>query len=355
MSKFVRKPLAWGTSFTHDVSDCKTSGEVMEKAGLNWDVDKCELVAEMPFGINRDNSIKTASGEFAHDGNIYRRCPNAYGTYRVDNNRPLGVVKQKYEVVQNRDAFAFFDSVVGSGQAIWDRAGYFGDGEKIVVTAKLPGIIKAPGGDIDKYLVFANSHDGSCSVNIMFTPVRVVCTNLLNSAFESADSYIRIRHTVSAGARLDIGAQILQDTIKKAKTAEEIYQSLNNIKMTDDNVKDYLCRIILSEAEYVNLINFDPKNGFKKLINRDYYCKEETGISMRKINQISQMYEYYMGGFGQKEIMGTAWGAYNAVTGYYCNVANLEGQKRTESLLWGSANKSMNNALHFAYVDLEAA
>jgi hypothetical protein len=73
MSKYSARGLAWGTSWTIDVSDCKTSTEVMEKANMNWSVDKCELVAEMPFGINRDNSIKL--GEFAHEGHIYSRCP----------------------------------------------------------------------------------------------------------------------------------------------------------------------------------------------------------------------------------------------------------------------------------------
>lgn len=354
MSKYATKGLAWGTNWTTDVSDCKTSEEVMEKAKMNWLVDKCELVAEMPFGLNRDNSIKI--GEFAHDGNIYRRCPNAFGTYRTDTNVPLGVVKQKYEVVQNRDAFAFFDNAIGKGEAIWDKAGWFGDGEKIVVTAKLPGNITGPNGDpVDKYLVFANSHDGSCSVNIMFTPIRIVCTNMLNSALNNADSYIRIRHTSSAGRRLDYAEGVIQAAIEQAKSAEEIYHALGKCKMTEEAVIEYLSATVLSEAERIAVREFDPVNGLKKLLQRDYYCMESTGISMRKANTFVKMYEYYHLGIGQKEIEGTAWGAYNAVTGYYSNVVEMEPHKRMESLTWGTANRAMNVALVRAYDLLKVA
>ena len=356
MSKFYSRGLAWGTNWTTDVSDCKTSEEVMEKARMNWFVDKCELVAEMPFGLNRDNSIKEGSGEFAHDGHVYRRCPNAYGTFRTDINVPLGVVKQKYEVVQNRDAFAFFDNAIGRGEAIWDKAGWFGSGEKIVVTAKLPGKIDGPDSSpIDKYLIFANSHDGSCSVNIMFSPVRVVCTNMLNSALNNADSYIRIRHTSSAGRRLDFAEGIIQAAIEQSTSAEQIYKALGKCKMTEQQVIEYLALTVLKEEERIAVHNYDPTNGYKKLLDRNYYCMEATGISMRKANTFAKMYEYYCMGIGQKEILGTAWGAYNAVTGYYSNVVEMEPQKRMDSLTWGTANRTMNIALSNAYELLKVA
>lgn len=354
MSKYFNRGLAWGTSWTTDVSDCKTSEEVMEKAEMNWFVDKCELVAEMPFGINRDNSVTI--GEFAHEGKIYRRCPNAYGTFRTDKNIPLGIVKQKYEVVQNYDAFSFFDKAIGRGEAFWDKAGCFGNGEKIIVTAKLNGVINGPDSSpIDKYLVFANSHDGSCSVNIMFTPVRIICTNMLNSALYNADSYIRIRHTGSAGRKLDFAGDVIAASIEQANSAEEIYKALSKCQMTEESIIKYLSETILNETEQNAVREFDPKNGLKKLLQKDYYCMESTGISMRKANTFSKMYDYYYNGIGQNEILGTAWGAYNAVTGYYSNVVEMEPQKRMDSLTWGTANKTMNIALNRAYNFLKVA
>ena len=81
---------------------------------------------------------------------------------------------------------------------------------------------------------------------------------------------------------------------------------------------------------------------------------EATNISMRKVNAFNKLYDYYYNGIGQKEILGTAWGAYNAVTGYFSNVVDLEGTKRMDSLVWGTANKAMNIALNRACEYLKA-
>lgn len=88
---------------------------------------------------------------------------------------------------------------------------------------------------------------------------------------------------------------------------------------------------------------------------KDYLTLERTGISPRKANQIASTFEYYLDGIGQKHIAGTAWGAYNAVTGFYCNVANLEGEKRVQSLLYGGANKNMLNAMNEVLIYRDAA
>ena len=81
---------------------------------------------------------------------------------------------------------------------------------------------------------------------------------------------------------------------------------------------------------------------------------QDAKISTRKANVIRGMYEYYKNGIGQREIEGTAWGAYNAVTGYFSNVANMEGLKRFDSLLFGSANTKMSNAFTEALVIADA-
>lgn len=345
MSKYQVNGLPWHSGVGKDVSDCNSSAEVMRKSGLDFFVDKCNLVAEMPFGIHRNNIVNDIAGDFVHDGHIYRDCPNAYGTYRADTSEPLGLVKLKYEVVQNIDAFKFFDDAIGPGMAQWDRAGMFGRGHKIFVSAKLPIETTVGGDKIDNYLVFSNSHDGSSSINILFCPIRVICTNMLNSAFDSASSYIRIRHTQGAKERLQRGAEILRIACEHAKTAQQLYDSLRTIKMTDAQVMEYLSNLQLTDKEKEALLDYDKVNGYKKLILKDYRTMEVTGISQRKANQIANTFEYYLDGIGQQQIAGTAWGAYNAVTGFYSNVANLEGEKRVDSLLYGGANKNMTKAL----------
>lgn len=343
MSKYIIGGAPW--AFGKDVSDCETSREVMEKAGLDFIVDKCELVARMPFGVRRNNIINELADEFTRNGYYYRGLPNAYATYRADTAQPLGLVKNNYEVVQNIEAFNFFDNAIGEGKARWDKAGILNGGYKIYLSAKLPVETKVGNDNIDNYLVFSNSHDGSSSINIMFTPVRVICTNLLNYALNRADSYIKIRHTKKAREKLELGSEVLRIACKYAETAQDFYNSLTTIKMTDAQVMEYLANLQLTDKERESLLNYDKDNGYKKLLLKDYRTLEVAEISSRKANTIVNMFEYYCDGIGQKHIAGTAWGAYNAVTGFYCNVANLEGEKRVESLLYGGAQLNMAKAM----------
>ena len=353
MSRYTVNGAPWAIG--KDVSECHSSAEVMHKAGLDFIVDKCDLMARMPFGIKRNNIVNGLAGEFTRDGHIYRELVGHYATYRADTSEPLGLVKAKYEVVQNIDAFKFFDDAIGEGMAQWDKAGILDNGRKIYLSAKLPIDTRVGDDLIDHYLVFSNSHDGTSSVNIMFTPIRVICTNMLNSALKSADSYIRIRHTENAKKKLQRGAEILRIACETAQNVTEFYQSLTKIKMNDRQVMEYLANLQLTQKEKELLLDYDDINGYKKLIMRDYRTMEVTGVSQRKANQIANMFEYYCDGIGQKHIAGTAWGAYNAVTGFYCNVANLEGEKRTQSLLYGGANSNMIKAMNDVLVYNNAA
>lgn len=350
MSKYNVNGLPWASGIGTSVTDCHTSKEVMIKANLDWSVDKCPLYSKMPFGINRNNEINETAGDFALKGNIFRECPNAYGTYRTDINVPLGYVKEKYTVVQNTEAFNFFDIAIGKDKAEWQSAGMYGLGHKVFVTAKLPEVIKVGNDVIENYLVFSNSHDGSSSVNVLFSPIRVICTNMLNSALESSNSYIRLRHTKSIKEQLEFGAEILRIAAEHAKTTQDIYNALRTINMSDEEVMLYITNLNFNEAEKQAFAEYkDVKTALKRLYNRDFTTMEHVGVSTRKMNTIVNMFEYYMDGIGQKEIAGNAWGAYNAVTGFYSNVANLSGEKRMDSLLYGNANKVMNKALNKAF------
>lgn len=326
----------------------------MEKAGLDFTVDKAPLMARMPFGLNRNNEINEDKGDFARNGKIFRDVKGYWGTYRVDTNQPLGLVKDKYHIIQNQEAFKFFDNAIGENKVIWDKAGCLNNGKLVYLSAKLPITTKVGEDEIENYLVFTNSHDGSTSVKIMFTPIRVICTNMLACAIDKAQSYIPIRHTISADAKIDRSAEILRIAAIHASSAQQLFESLTKVSMSDSDVMQYLANLQLTETERQALMAFDPVNGYKKLFIRDFSTLEAAKISTRKANQLANMFEYYLDGIGQKHITGTAWGAYNAVTGFYTNVANLEGEKRLSSLLYGGANANINKALTAA-IDAKVA
>ena len=329
------KGAPWDYPGVKHVQNCKTAADVMSAAGLDWEVDKCEVYAAMNnFGERSD-----INDGFIKNGTQFKTIPNGYATYRCDTNEPLGLVKGKYTPVQNVDAFNFFDNAIGTNKAIWDTAGFFGKGERIFVSAKLPKTVIIGGKDpVDNYLVFTNSHDGSSGVKILYTPIRIVCQNVLSSAIRHASSYISFRHTKSVHSKIDIADEILGICKNKIDAVSETFQYLEKKKVTDIDIQKYFTDFILTSDEKTRLK--DTGHTIKQLLLKDGETIEDSGISTRKVNILSDMYDYYLTGVGQHDFRGTAWGAYNAVTGYYSNVANSDGYKRMDSILYGDkANK----------------
>lgn len=320
-----------------NVEDCKTSYDVMVKSGLNFEVAKCDLVAKLP--AKQDDRLREDG--FLYRGDFYIKTDNVFATYRTDNNIPLGEVKDKYTIVQNIDAFAFFDNAIGKNKAIWQTAGYFGRGERIFVSAKLPKNIYVNGDPVENYLVFTNSHNGSSGVKILFTPIRVICENTLNAAIAGSDNYISFRHTKKVHSKIDVAAEILGICDNTTKFLSDKYIHMSKTKMNDDRANECFLRLILNDSELTNIK--ETGHNFKQIVNRDWRAINDSGISMKKVNTITSINDYYHTGIGQQQIAGTAWGVYNAITGYYSNVDNSEGVKRMETLLYGDRSIKIKN------------
>lgn len=352
------KGLPWQYKGSKDVTQCRTSAQVIEAAQLNWEVKKAEMVAKMPLSLDMDKNLDDLTEAKRRDNdahilgkNIYARCDNQYCTYRDDYKIPLGMVKGKYTIVQNSAAFKFFDTVIGENSAIWQTAGFFGNGERIFVSAKLPDNILVHGDPVENYLVFTNSHDGSSGVRVLFTPIRVICQNTLNAAIRTSTNSFSIRHTESVHKNIEIAHEILGITKKRIKDTEWAYNVLAGIKLTDEDVMEYICKSNLTEAELEALNT--TRHTFKEVVYRNALAVNDAAISTRKLNVISDTYEYYHGGIGQKEIAGTAWGAFNAISGYYSNVdTSAEGTKRMDSLLFNNKAKKLERALNFDFAEM---
>lgn len=322
-----------------NVEDCITSRQVMEESGLDFTVEKCRLFAEMTPNQKAVNNNKLIT-DFNESNQLknYGIVDNAYGIYRTDYNIPLGLVKERYEPVQNVDAFRFFDDAIGLNKAIWQTAGFFGRGERIFVSAKLPDDILVHGDKVDSYLVFTNSHDGSTGVKILFTPIRVVCQNTLNAAIRTSTNYISFRHTKNVHSNINMASEILGICSKQTAALNEYYNLLFKTKVDDRTAVDVFGDIVLTTDELTKIKT--TGHTVEEVANHLYFALNDAEISTQKANVLSGMVDYYNMGIGQKEIIGTGWGVYNAVSGYYSNVDNNEGQKRMDTLLYGDrANK----------------
>lgn len=351
---FGVKGKPWEGAGAVNVEDCQTAREVITKSKLNFTVAKCEVVAKMPIKDFSDEALdrfkEIENGALIYGNNVYREVPNSFATYRTDYNIPLGNVKSKYTVVQNIDAFNFFDKAIGRDKAIWQTAGAFGNGERIFVSAKLPDNILVNGSDpIETYLLFTNTHDGSSGVKILFTPIRVICQNTLNAAIRGASNIVTFRHTQSVHQKLDVADEILGISHKLAENFRTECERLTVVKMTDKGVMKYICQQYMTEQELLKAAQL--KIDYNMIMGRNWMAVKELGLSSRKLNMITDTWEYYHTGPGQKQYLGTAWGAANAVSGYLSNVdTSVSDNKRFDSLVYGDKAKKIQKAFDAEFI-----
>lgn len=315
-SFFSVKQKAWH-GLGQIIEDYPTSAEAIKYAGLDYQVEKRPLFTYDTENFNGNSEVDLIIPEI--------EVPDFYATMRTDTEQVLGVVGKDYNIVQNIDAFSFFDSIVGAKDGVlYETAGALGKGERIFITAKLPDYIRIGRDDcIEKYLFLTTSHDGYGSITAAFTPVRIVCANTLNAALRNHSNSIKIRHTASAQDRLKQAHQLLGITNILANELEEVFNHWSKIRITDTSVKR-LVQLAMAP-------------------NRETFLNVQSGnvdeFSTAYNNIVSSVMEYALTASTQQEATtkGTLYGAYNAVTGYFQNVRNYkDDESKFKSIMYGT-------------------
>ncbi|MGH7571550.1 MAG: DUF932 domain-containing protein [Gemmatimonadota bacterium] len=280
-----------------------TAAQAIRVARLDYRVEKRPLYAMTPSGPVR--------------------VPGRFAIARRDRGKPdgpiFGIVGQGYRPLQNVEAFGFFDGIVGPGRAIYHTAGALGQGERIWILARLPGEIRVIGDDVaEKYLLLSNSHDGSSSVQIKFTPVRVVCQNTLTMAIQQGPA-VRVLHRKSLQRDLDRAQEALGIIQKRFDGIAEEFQALARISVGENRLEEYLARVF-------------PEPGDPSDVSR-----------MMRVRR-DRLWSRYFFEDGQSlpEARGTLWAAYNGVTEYVDhrvlngrNGQPLAGDRRLKSIWFG--------------------
>lgn len=328
-SFFSVKQKAWHGLGTI-VENYPTSAEAIKFAGLDYEVIKSPLYTHAPTFLQEPFGCeKTEQSTLKID------VPNYFATMRTDNNTVLGVVGKDYHVVQNSEAFEFFDSIVGGGDGIlYETAGALGNGERIFITAKLPDYIRVGNGDdvTEKYIFLTTSHDGSGSITAAFTPIRIVCANTLNVALKTMTNVIRIKHTSGAKQRIENAQKIMGLTDKLSTQLEGIFNDWTKIRVSDQEVRKLIQMALCPNKETLELIKKGAEDEFSTMFK----------------NTINNAFAYAM--TSETQLMnttkGTLFGAYNAVTGYYQNVRNYtDSEAKLQSIvLGGTAQKNSQKA-----------
>ncbi|TDE29332.1 DUF945 domain-containing protein [Flavobacterium ranwuense] len=315
-SFFSVKEKAWH-GLGQIVQDYPTSAEAIKHAGLDYEVAKSPLYTKGSGIIETANGIEIGSSEL--------EVPNYFANIRTDNNAVLGVVGKDYHIVQNCEAFNFFDEIVGGGEGIlYETAGALGNGERIFITAKLPDYIRVGNGDdvTEKYIFLTTSHDGSGSITAAFTPIRIVCQNTLNASLRNMSNVVRIKHTSGAKQRLDDAHKVMGLANTLSSQLEGIFNKWAKVKVTDQEVRKLIQLALCPNKETFDLL----KKGAEDEVSTLFKNTVEDAFAYAMVSDTQQM----------ETTKGTLFGAYNAVTGYYQNVRSYkDNEAKLQSIVMG--------------------
>ena len=277
------------------VEDAPTSEDAIRIARLDWTVNQFPVFA---------------------NGN---QIPGVFANVRSDTNEALGIVRNRYKIVQNTEAFDFVDGIVSNKEieCKYETAGSLFNGRRIFLLVKLPNK-ELLGDDVENYLFFTNSHDGSSALTAGITNVRVVCNNTLQMALKDAKRIWRCKHTTNIESKKQQAREALGLAITYMDKMEETAEKLASIKISKD-------KFVTAFSNRLDSIRYNEK------------AKNET------INRIVTIYEEKD---DLQNFRGTGWGIYNATADFISNTVplrktSLYEQKKLEKFFDG--NVLLNN------------
>lgn len=270
------------------IDEAVNSEEALKLAGLDWTVSKQPIYAA------------AADDKFIE-------IPGYCRTVRDTDNTTLGVVSPRYAVIQNKEAFAFTDNLIGD-DVKYETAGSLRNGKTVWMLAKLPEV-KILDDDVVPFICFTNSHDGFGAVKVISTPVRVVCNNTLSLALSSAKRSYSIRHLGDIQSKVDEARQVL----------ELNQQYLSELNDTADKLAN---TTLNQEALEQTIFSLFP------------ISKEATARTARNVEETRMnFYNCYMAD-DIKKFRGTAWGLVNAASDFATHAPLHRTTQRSAEVRW---------------------
>lgn len=214
-SMFYVRETPWHGLGTR-VKEAPSSKDALVYAGLDW------KVIQEPVYTDSQELIE------GYKANV-----------RDSDRRVLGVVTDRYKVIQNEEAFAFTDALLGEGVR-YETAGSLQGGKKVWMLARMPHEYIITGERISPYLLFSNTHDGSGAIKVALTPIRVVCNNTLNLALSTAKRSWSMIHTGDIQGKLQEAKDTLLLADRYMDSLGKEFENLRMKSMTDKQIMEYI-------------------------------------------------------------------------------------------------------------------
>lgn len=296
------------------VSNDLTPIQMMEKAGVDWTVHECESFVEF-----NDKRIPTGMKSLV----------------RSTDGKVLTNVGENWNPVQNEQAFEFFSEYVFAGDMEMHTAGSLKDGQMVWALAKVKDSFDLFGGDtVESYLLFSNPHQYGKSIDVRFTPIRVVCNNTLSLSLS-----MQAERQVKVGHRVEFNPGEVKEALgiasEKLATYREMAEYLGGKRFSMDKLIEYYNTVFPRTA--------DKKVQGKKLSEDTLSRNAKLCLDVLETQPGAEFAE------------GSWWQAYNSVTYITDHVQGRNADNRLYSSWFGGNQVRKKNALETAIEFAEAA
>lgn len=269
-----------------------TAESAISKAMLDWTVELHPVQATVltDTGVN----VIEIEDKFA----TVRKHP------MKDTHDVLGVVGSRYTPIQNKQVFSFLDALVDGG-AKYETAGSIDGGRKVFITMQMPEGILVDGQDkSDMYIFATTSHDGSFSLSVALTAVRVVCQNTWRMARRASAYKHTIRHTANSNKSIATAREVMKLSFEYGGFLQEEADKLTKVSLTKDDVMDF------------NKLLFPyPEDIAKKIYTPGATLDSREQAVLTKVDERrAQLFNLYQSSPGQVMLPENGWRLYNSVT-----------------------------------------
>lgn len=270
---YVDRTTTWH-AIGKSVEECRDMEAVLKASGLDYTVEK------------RPTFMKVMEDDRPVD---WMAIPNRFVTVRTSDNHPYDVVSDKFEIIQNRDAFDFVNFM--GDELSFEKAGETQNG-MVYIIGKLPEV-DILGDAFTPHVIFRNGFNGKVKITAAISPLRMVCQNQFNFAFKNASNAIAIRHVRNAEAKLEEARETLRMCADYMEQLSIMAEQFATMKISADRMErivDYLFPI--------------PK---------------DTAINAFKRKNLEDQRTAFINAHNQDDnsnFRGTAWGLVNAYTDF---------------------------------------
>lgn len=254
--------------------------------------------------------------------------------YRSDNGARVGIVSDRYQIVQPMAALEFFREFCEAESLTMETAGALKGGSIYWALAKT-GREANFGADVldvvNQYVLLSTSADGSRSTDASINSTRVVCRNTLRASDRTAKARVKTRHSTTFDANATAKALGLVDLDTSWEKFAADMRKLQDVAISPAEATAFFSNLLRPAKDRVAQPARDMKaQDFATLLTGSVRLGEELAPKERAIRGLADLETSYVSAPGA--VPGTAYGVLQAVTHFVDHVRGTDATRQASAM-----------------------